>query len=237
MKKLKIFAVLIAGAIAFTGCSDGSGNSIQNNNPKTNGGANTSGKIIPENPFPADSVLADITIDSQRSDIGDGEWKIICMEYIAGLAVGLNESDLKRINSLELSDSERTKVNSWIYENNDGITLLRMPYETFVYIHTFKVSINKGEYEIKEGTEFFQATIKPEDELIKKVWPYDLYYWNENTFTKTRDLSKSDYYWTRFENWFKTTAFDYKLKTNDEKNKFYEDMTSMTSQYFYLEKQ
>jgi len=234
MKKLRIFAVLIAGAIAFTGCSDGSGNSIQNNNPKTNGGANTSGKIIPENPFPADSVLADITIDAQRSDIGDGEWQIMCMDYIAGLAVGLDESDLKRINSLELSDSERTKVNSWIHENDDGVTLLDLPYETIVQVDTFKVSINNGEYEIKEGTEFFQATIKPENELIKKVRPYDLYYWDEYTFTKTTDLSKSDYHWTHYENWFKTTAFSYKLKTNDEKTKFYQNNTY---QQYYLEKQ
>lgn len=237
MKKIIIISVLFAAAIVFSGCSDGSGNLNQNDNTNKNGGSNTTGKIIPENPFPADSVLADITIDAQRSDIGDGEWIIISKKMPTALSKGLTESDLNRINSLELSDSERTKVNSWIYEDNDGITLLRMPYETFVYIHTFKVSINNGEYEIKEGTEFFQATIKPEDELIKKVWPYDLYYWNENTFTKTRDLSKSDYYWTHYENWFKTTAFNYKLKTNDEKNKFYADMTSMTSQYFYLEKQ
>ena len=237
MKKIIIISVLFAAAIVFSGCSDGSGNLNQNDNTNKNGGSNTTGKIIPENPFPADSVLADITIDAQRSDIGDGEWKIICMDYIAGLAVGLNESDLKRINSLELSDSERTKVNSWIRENDDGVTLLDLPYETIVQVDTFKVSINNGEYEIKEGTEFFQATLKPENELIKKVRPYDLNYWNNNTFTKTSVLTKSDSDWTRFENWFKTTAFSYKLKTNDEKNKFYADMTSMTSQYFYLEKQ
>ena len=234
MKKILIISVLFAAAIVFSGCSDGSGNLNQNDNTNKNGDSNTTGKIIPENPFPADSVLADITIDAQRSDIGDGEWKIICMEYIAGLAVGLNENDLKRINSLELSDSERTKVNSWIRENDDGVTLLDLPYETIVQVDTFKVSINNGEYEIKEGTDFFQATIKPENELIKKVRPYELYYWDEYTFTKTRDLSKSDSDWTRFENWFKTTAFSYKLKTNDEKTKFYQN--NITYQY-YLEKQ
>ena len=145
MKKIIIISVLFAAAIVFSGCSDGSGNLSQNDNTNKNGGSNTTGKIIPENPFPADSVLADITIDAQRSDIGDGEWQIICMEYIAGLAVGLNENDLKRINSLELSDSERTKVNSWIRENDDGVTLLDLPYETIVQVDTFKVSINNGE--------------------------------------------------------------------------------------------